>query len=114
MLPAVDHPLHSIRQIANEVLSQINGLFARMYEADVMKGGARPSIAPENLLRAMPLQVLCSVRSDRLLMEQVQYSLFRWLIGLSMDDGGATASGKNRERLIEHAAVPSFVTRRWS
>ncbi len=84
-----------------------------MYEADVM-GGARPSIAPEKQLRAMPLQVLCSVRSDRLLMEQVQYSLlFRWFIGLSMDDGVSTAFGKNREPLIEHAAVPSFVTRRW-
>ena len=60
-------------------------LFAGMYEADI-KGG-RPGIAPEKLLRAMLLQVLYSIRSERQLMEQVQYDLlFRWFIGLAMDD----------------------------
>lgn len=104
-----DHPLRSIRQMANEVLGRMNGLFAQMYEADVM--GGRPSIAPEKLLRAMLLQVLYSVRSERLLMEQVQYNLlFRWFIGLSMDDAVwvPTVFSKNRERLIEHAAVIEF------
>lgn len=79
------HPLRPIRQMANTALGKMQGLFARMYEADA-KGG-RPSIAPEKLLRAMLLQVLYSVRSERQLMEQVQYNmLFRWFVGLSMDD----------------------------
>jgi transposase len=80
-----------------------------MYEADV-KGG-RPSIAPEKLLRAMLLQILFSVRSERQLMEQTQYNmLFRWFIGLSMDDPVwvPTVFTKNRERLIEHDAVVTF------
>ena len=83
-IPA-DHPLRVIRKMANTALERMNGLFTEMYEADT-KGG-RPSIAPEKLLRAMLLQVLYSVRSERQLMEQVQYNLlFRWFIGLSMDD----------------------------
>ena len=76
------------------------------YAAEV-KGG-RPGIAPEKLLRAMLLQVLYSVRSERQLMEQVHYNLlFRWFIGLSMDDAVwvPTVFTKNRERLIEHDAV---------
>jgi transposase len=84
-------------------------LFAGMYEADV-KGG-RPSVAPEKLLRAMLLQVLFSVRSERQLMEQVQYNLlFRWFVGLSMDDDVwvPTVFTKNRERLIAHDAVIAF------
>jgi transposase len=63
------HPLRAIRTMANAALVKMNGLFSRMYEADV-KGG-RPSVAPEKLLRAMLLQVLYSVRSERQLMEQV-------------------------------------------
>jgi transposase len=77
-----------------------------MYEADI-KGG-RPSIAPEKLLRAMLLQVFYSVRSERQLMEQTRYNLlFRWFIGLSMDDAVwvPTVFSKNRERLIKHHAV---------
>ena len=70
------HPLRPIRQMANVALAKMEGLLTRMYEAD-SKGG-RPSIAPEKLLRAMLLQVLYSVRSERQLMEQVQYNmLFR-------------------------------------
>ena len=104
-----DHPLRAIRKMANAALSKMNGLFAGMYEADV-KGG-RPSVAPEKLLRAMFLQVLYSVRSERQLMEQVQYNLlFRWFIGLSMDDSVwvPTVFTKNRERLIKHDAVIEF------
>ena len=75
------HPLRSIRVMVNEAL-QDDRLFVGMYEADI-KGG-RPSIAPEKLLRAMLLQVLYSIRSER---KQMRYNLlFRWFIGLSMDD----------------------------
>lgn len=107
-IPA-EHPLRAVRKMANTALEKMNGLFADMYASDV-KGG-RPSIAPEKLLRAMLLQVLYSVRSERQLMEQVQYNLlFRWFIGLSMDDAVwvPTVFTKNRERLIEHDAVVEF------
>ena len=100
------HPLRAIREMANTALVKLGPLLTGMYEAEV-KGG-RPSIAPEKLLRAMLLQVLYSVRSERQLMEQVQYNLlFRWFIGLSMDDAVwvPTVFTKNRERLIKHDAV---------
>jgi transposase len=103
------HPLRSIRVMANEALAKLDRLFAGMYEADI-KGG-RPSIAPEKLLRAMLIQVLYSIRSERQLMEQVQYNLlFRWFIGLAMDDDVwvPTVFTKNRERLIKHDAVIEF------
>ncbi|MCY0853835.1 IS5 family transposase [Cupriavidus sp. D39] len=103
------HPLRSIRTMANQALAKMDGLFAGMYEADI-KGG-RPSIAPEKLLRAMLLQVLYSVRSERQLMEQTHYNLlFRWFIGLAMDDAVWVPSvfTKNRERLIKHDAVIEF------
>jgi len=103
------HPLRSIRVMANEALAKMDRVFAGMYEADI-KGG-RPSIAPEKLLRAMLLQVLYSIRSERQLMEQTQYNLlFRWFIGLSMDDSVwvPTVFTKNRERLIRHDTVVEF------
>ena len=103
------HPLRPIRKMVNAALTKMDVLFSRMYEADI-KGG-RPSIAPEKLLRAMLLQVLYSVRSERQLMEQTQYNLlFRWFIGLSMDDEVWVPSvfTKNCERLIEHDAVIEF------
>jgi transposase len=101
-----DHPLRAIRELVNEALVKMDGLFSKMYEADI-KGG-RPSIAPEKLLRAMLLQVFYSVRSERQLMEQTHYNLlFRWFIGLAMDDAVwvPTVFSKNRERLIAHDAV---------
>ena len=101
-----EHPLREIRQMVNKALVAMDALFAGMYEADI-KGG-RPSIAPEKLLRAMLLQVLYSVRSERMLMEQIQYNmLFRWFVGLAMDDAVwvPTVFTKNRQRLIEHDAV---------
>src|SRR5262245_437657 len=77
-----DHPLRPIREMTDEVLRHLSPRFARLYA----KTG-RPSIAPEKLLRALLLQVLYSVRSERLLMEQLHYNLlFRWFVGLSMDD----------------------------
>ena len=100
------HPLRPIKQMVNAALLKMDALLGRMYAADT-KGG-RPSIAPEKLIRAMLLQVFYSVRSERQLMEQVQYNLlFRWFIGLSMDDSVWVASvfSKNRERLIEHDTV---------
>lgn len=104
-----DHPLRVIRKMANTALEKLGGLLAGMYESEA-KGG-RPSIAPEKLLRAMLLQVLYSVRSERQLMEQVQYNLlFRWFIGLAMDDTVWVPSvfSKNRVRLIKHDAVIEF------
>jgi transposase len=104
-----NHPLRVIRKMVNEALAEMGELLPQMYEDDV-KGG-RPSIAPEKLLRAMLLQVLYSVRSERQLMEQTQYNLlFRWFIGLSMDDAVwvPTVFSKNRERLIKHDAVKAF------
>jgi len=103
------HPLRSMRVMVNEALAQMSELFAQMY-ADDIKGG-RPSIAPEKLLRAMLLQVLYSIRSERQLMEQTEYNLlFRWFIGLSMDDAVwvPTVFTKNRQRLMEHDAVRAF------
>jgi transposase len=104
-----EHPLRSIRVMANDALAKMDRLFAGMYEADI-KGG-RPSIAPEKLLRAMLLQVPYSIRSERQLMAQMQFNLlFRWFIGLAMDDvvWVPTVFTKNRERLIKHDAVIEF------
>ncbi len=100
------HPLRPIRQWVNEALAAMDESFSAMYEADV-KGG-RPSIAPEKLMRAMLLQVLYSVRSERQLAEQLAYNLlFRWFVGLSIEDTvwNHSVFSKNRDRLIEHDAV---------
>lgn len=101
-----NHPLRVIRTMVNKALAEMGELFAGMYEEDA-KGG-RPSIAPEKLLRAMLLQVLYSIRSERQLMEQTQYNLlFRWFIGLSINNSVwvPTVFTKNCQRLIEHDAV---------
>lgn len=100
------HPLRPIRDRVNQALVRLDGLFGQMY-ADEAKGG-RPSIAPEKLLRAMLLQVFYSIRSERQLMEQIQYNLlFRWFVGLAMDDAVwvPTVFSKNRDRLIEHDVI---------
>ncbi len=104
------HPLREIRKTVKAALDKLGPVLTAMYAAQA-KGG-RPSVAPEKLLRAMLLQVLFSVRSDRQLMEQVHYNLlFRWFIGLAMDDAVWVPSvfTKNRERLIEHDAVIKFL-----
>src|SRR5262249_51508531 len=98
-----------IREMTDEVLRQLSRRFAGLYP----KTG-RPSIAPEKLLRALLLQVLYSVRSERLLMEQLQYNLlFRWFVGLSMDDRGwdVTVFTKNRERLLRGDLAEAFFQR---
>ena len=100
------HPLRPIRAWLNEALAKMDGKFSAMYEADV-KGG-RPSIAPEKLMRAMLLQVLYSIRSERQLVEQISYNLlFRWFVGLSIEDTvwNHSVFSKNRDRLIEFDAV---------
>ena len=101
-----NHPLRTIRTWVNEALTEMDSKFSAMYEADI-KGG-RPSIAPEKLMRAMLLQVLFSIRSERQLVEQITYNLlFRWFVGLSIDDvvWNHSVFSKNRDRMIEHDAV---------
>ncbi|MGF6980087.1 transposase [Paraburkholderia sp. JPY465] len=100
------HPLRPIRLLVNQALKRLNGLFSVIY-AD----SGRASIAPEKLVRALLLQVFYSVRSERMLMEQMQYNLlFRWFVGLAMEDvvWNHSVSSKNRDRLIEHEVVESF------
>jgi transposase len=107
-IPA-DHPLRPIREMTDEVLRQLSRRFAGLYP----KTG-RPSIAPEKLLRALLLQVFYSVRSERLLMEQLHYNLlFRWFVGLSMDDQvwDVTVFTKNRERLLRGDIAEAFFQR---
>ena len=104
-----DHPLRPIREMTDEVLRQLSRRFARLYA----KTG-RPSITPEKLLRALLLQVLYSVRSERLLVEQLQYNLlFRWFVGLSMDDRvwDVTVFTKNREQLLAGDIAEAFFQR---
>jgi transposase len=96
-----DHPLRSLRAMTDEALRDLQPRFNKLYA----KTG-RPSIAPEKLLRALLLQALYSVRSERLLMEHIDYNLlFRWFVGLNMDDAiwDVTVFTKNRERLLPPA-----------
>lgn len=101
-----DHPLRPLRQLFNEALGKLNGLFESIY-AD----GGRDSIAPEKLLRAQLLQVLYSIRSERQLVEQLHYNLlFRWFVGLAIDDvvWNHSTFSKNRDRLLEHEVIPEL------
>ena len=103
-----DHPLRPIGVVVNEALARLNGLFNSIY-ADT----GRASIAPEKLLRAMLIQVFFSVRSERQLMEQIRYNLlYRWFIGLAIDDEvwDHSVFSKNRDRLLDHAVVERFFT----
>jgi transposase len=99
-IPA-DHPARQIRALVDRALARMDGELEQLYATT-----GRPSIAPERLLRATLLMVLFSVRSERQLMEQMNYNLlFRWFVGLEMDDPvwDVTVFTKNRERLIEGA-----------
>jgi transposase len=101
-----DHPLRSIRKLADAVFVQLSPQFEKLYART-----GRPSIAPEKLLRALLLQTLYSVRSERLLMEELDYNmLFRWFVGLNMDDAvwDATTFTKNRERLLRGDIATEF------
>ena len=104
-----DHPLRKIRRLVDDVLKDISPQFGKLY-SDV----GRPSIAPERLLRALLLQIFYSVRSERLLMEQLDYNLlFRWFVGMNMDEPVwvATVFSKNRDRLLKHSIAESFFQR---
>jgi transposase len=101
-----DHPLRAIRQITDTVLTQLSHLFSQIYSQV-----GRRSIAPEKLLRALLLEVLYTVRSERMLMEQLEYNLlFRWFVGLNMDEPvwDVTVFTKNRQRLLEADVAREF------
>src|SRR5580700_7245381 len=101
-----EHPLRPIRAMADGALRELQRKFGKLYA----KTG-RPSIAPEKLLRALLLQVLYTVRSERMLMEQLNYNLlFRWFVGLNMDDAiwDVTVFTKNRQRLLEGDIAEAF------
>jgi len=102
-----DHPLRAIRAIVDEALEVLSPEFERLYS----KVG-RPSIPPEKLLRALLVQAFYTIRSERQLMEQLDYNLlFRWFVGLSMDAPvwDATVFSKNRDRLIEGEIAAKFL-----
>ena len=100
------HPLRPIRSMVDDALKVLSPTFSQMYSTF-----GRPSIAPEKLLRALLLQVLYTVRSERMLMEQLEYNLlFRWFVGLSMDEAVwvPTVFTKNRDRLWEGDIAEKF------
>src|ERR1700751_2141063 len=101
-----DHPLRTIRMLVDHVLHELSPEFDRLYSRI-----GRPSIPPEKLLRALLLQVLYTIRSERLLMEQLDYNLlFRWFVGLNMDDPvwDTTVFTKNRKRLLQGEVAEGF------
>jgi transposase len=105
-IPA-DHPLRAVRRLVDEVLEKMSAQFAALYSHT-----GRPSIAPEHLLRASLVQAFFSVRSERQLVEQIDYNiLFRWFVGLSMDARiwDASTFSKNRERLMQAEVAQSFL-----
>jgi len=101
-----DHPLRGVRKLTDEVLAALDEEFDALYA-----GSGRPSIAPEYILRALLLQVFFSIRSERLLVEQIDYNLlFRWFVGLGMDDAVWEHSvfSKNRDRLLNSEVAQRF------
>jgi transposase len=104
-----DHPLRPIREMVDAALKELSPRFAAIYSRM-----GRPSIPPEKLLRALLLQILYTIRSERLLMEQLDYNLlFRWFVGLEMDAEvwDATVFTKNRQRLLEGDIAAEFFNR---
>jgi transposase len=104
-----DHPLRAIRALVDEVLHEMSREFDGLYAAV-----GRPSIPPERLLRAQLLQIFYSIRSERLLMEQLDYNLlFRWFVGMEMDEPiwNPTVFTKNRDRLLNQDIARSFFRR---
>src|SRR6266511_6284925 len=101
-----DHPLRAIQALVEPVLRELSPRFAELYAES-----GRPSIPPEQLLRALLLQVLYTIRSERQLMEQLDYNLlFRWFVGLGMDDAvwSPTTFTKNRDRLLAGDIAAAF------
>ena len=104
-----DHPLRKVRELVREVLGELNQTFGKLYSRE-----GRPSIPPEQLLSALLLQVFYSIRSERQLMEQLDYNLlFRWFVGLSPDDPiwDPTVFTKNRERLQQGDVFQEFMAK---
>jgi len=104
-IPA-DHPLRATREMTNRALARLDRKFRKLYSRM-----GRPSVAPEQLLRALLLQALYSIRSERMLIEQLEYNqLFRWFVGLEMDDRvwDGTVFTKNRNRLLEGEIAESI------
>jgi transposase len=102
-----DHPLRTIREIANAALSDLSKAFTELYT-----DFGRPSIAPERLLRAMLLQAFYGIRSERQLMERLEFDLlFRWFVGLGVDDPvwDHSTFSKNRDRLLEGEIAAKFL-----
>src|SRR5690554_2167413 len=102
-----DHPLRTIHRLVNEALSALEGEFSSLYS-----GLGRPSIAPEKLLRAMLLQAFYSIRSERQLMERLEFDLqFRWFVDLGIDDAvwSHSSFSKNRDRLLEGDIAAKFL-----
>jgi transposase len=101
------HPLRLVRVVVNEVLSRLDGDFAKAYAI-----GGRPSIAPERLLRALLLQAFYTIRSERQLMKQLDYNLlYRWFVGLGVDEAVwvPTVFMKNRDRLLAADVARKFL-----
>jgi transposase len=101
------HPLRLVRSVVNEVLAALDSDFSKAYAAS-----GRPSIAPERLLRALLLQAFYTIRSERQLMEQLDYNLlYRWFVGLGVDEAVwvPTVFTKNRDRLLEADVARKFL-----
>src|SRR6185369_728363 len=101
-----DHPLRAIRRITDRALERLSPRFGTLYI-----NFGRPSIPPEQLLRALLLQVLYTIRSERQLIEQLDYNLlYRWFVGLGIDDAvwSATTFSKNRDRLLDGEIAAAF------
>jgi transposase len=104
-----DHPLRPIRKMVDEILREMSSEFSKLYSPV-----GRPSIAPERLLRSLLLQIFYSVRSERMLIEQLQYNLlFRWFVGMEMDEEvwNHAVFSKNRERLLNEEIAAGFFRR---
>ena len=102
-----NHPLRAMRRLTNAALAELDPRFSALYQ-----GIGRPSIAPERLLRASLLQLLYSIRSERQLVERLEFDmLFRWFVGLTIDEKVFDAStfSKNRDRLLTHAIAQEFL-----
>ena len=105
-IPAI-HPLRQVRRLADQALDRLNPTFCRLYPE-----GGRPSIPPEQLLLALLLQAIYAIRSERMLMEQLDYNLlFRWFVGLNPDDHvwHPTSFTKNRDRLLNEELMAKFL-----
>ena len=103
-----DHPLRAIRRLTDAALEALSGEFAALYS-----GTGRPSIPPEQLLRAMLLQAFYSIRSERQLMERLEFDLlFKWFVGLGVDDGvwEHSSFSKNRDRLLDGEIAAKFLS----